>query len=56
MFAAIDNIEFNGYLVWASTKKNGIAPLSIHYWINGIIHTRHRGSLTIVTKEGAEVV
>ena len=57
MLVAIDNIEFNGYSVRASAKKHGIPPSSIHYWINGLTHTKRRGPLTVMTEdEEAEVV
>jgi len=57
MLVAIDDIEFNGYLVQASAKKHGIPPSSIHYWINGLTHTKRRGPLTVMTEEEeAEVV
>ena len=57
MLVAIDDIEFNGYSVWASAKKHGIPPSSIHYWINGLTHTKRRGPLTVMTEdEEAEVV
>lgn len=57
MLVAIDDIEFNGYSVRASTKKHGIPPSSIHYWINGLTHTKCRGPLTVmIEEEEAEVV
>ena len=57
MLTAIDDIEFNGYSVRASAKKHGIPPSNIHYWINGLTHTKRRGPLTVMTEEEeAEVV
>ena len=57
MLAAIDDIEFNGYSVRASAKKHTIPPSSIHYWINGLTHTKRRGPVTVMTEEEeAEVV
>jgi len=51
MLVAIEDIEFNGFSIWASTKKHGIPPSSIHYWINGPTHTKCRGPLTVMAKE-----
>ena len=51
MLAAIDDIEFNGYSVRASAKKHTIPPSSIHYWINGLTHTKRRGPVTVMTEE-----
>ena len=57
MLAVINDIEFNGYYVRASAKKHSIPPSSIHYWINGLTHTKLRGHVTVMTKEEeAEVV
>jgi len=57
MLVAIDDIEFDGYLVHASANKHGIPPSSIHYWINVLTHTKRRGPLTVmIEEEEAEVV
>lgn len=57
MLTAIDDIEFNGYSVCTATEKHGIFASNIHYWINGLTHTKRKGPLTVMTKEEeAEVV
>ena len=37
-------------------KKHGIPASSIHYWINGLTHTKHRGPLTVMTEEEEAMV
>ena len=57
MLATIDDINFNGHSIRASTKKHGIDASNIHYWINGLTKTKRRGSVTVMTEEEeAEVV
>jgi len=56
MKAAIDDIEFNGYSIRAAAKKNGIPPTSIHYWINGLTHTKRKGPITLLSVEEEEEV
>ena len=54
---AIDDVEFNGYSIRAIAKKYGIAPTSMHYWINGLTHTKRKGHLIMLTEqEEAKVV
>jgi transposase-like protein len=53
----IDDVEFNGYLVRDTMKKYGIAPTSLHYWLNGLTHTKRKGPLIVLTEqEEVEVV
>jgi transposase-like protein len=56
MMKAIDDVEFNGYSVRETTKKYGIAPTSLHYWINGLTHTKRKGPLTMLIKQEEEEV
>ena len=57
MMKAIDDVEFNGYSIKAAAKKYGIAPTSMHYWLNGLTHTKRKGPLTVLSEqEEAEVV
>ena len=54
MLIAIDDVEFHGYYVQAYTKKHGISPTSIHYYINGLTHTKRKGPLRVMTAEDEE--
>lgn len=57
MLKEIDDIEFNRYFVRAATKKYGIAPTSLHYWLNGLTRTKRKGHLTmLIYQEEEEVV
>ena len=51
---AIDDIEFNGYSVRAIAKKYGIALTSLHYWLNGITHTKRKGPLIVLIEQEEE--
>ena len=48
---AINDVEFNGCYVITTSKKHGIAPTLLHYWINGLIHAKRKGPLTMITAE-----
>jgi len=53
----IDGVGFNKYSVGEIAKKYGIAPTSLHYWLNGLTHTKMNGPLTmLIKKEEEEVV
>ena len=56
MLVAIDEIEFKGYSIHASTKKHGIAASNIHYWINGLTNTKRRVHVTVMTEEEEDEV
>jgi len=56
MLVAIDDVEFNGYPVRVVTKKHGIAPVSLHYRINGLTHTKRKGPLTVLIEQEEEEV
>ena len=53
---AIYDIEFKGYSICASTKKNGIAASNVHYWINGLTNTKRRGPVIVMTEEEEDEV
>ena len=57
MMKEIDDVKFNGYSIRAAAKKYGIAPTSMHHWLNGLTHTKRKGPLTVLfEQEEAEVV
>ena len=57
MMISNDDVEFNGYYVRVASKKNGISPTSLHYWISVHTHTKHKEPLTLMTiEEDKEVV
>jgi hypothetical protein len=51
MMKAITDVIFNGYSIRAAAKKYGIAPTSMHYWLNGLTHTKRKGPLTVLTEQ-----
>lgn len=56
MQAATDDIEFTGHSIHASAKKHDIATSNIHYCINGLSNTKHRGHVTVMTEEKEDEV
>ena len=51
MLDAIDDEKFDSYYVIVVAKKHGITPTSMHYWINGLNHTKQKGPLTVLIEQ-----
>ena len=49
MMKVIDDVEYNGYYMRVATNKYGIAPTSMHHQLNGLIHTKGKMPLTVIT-------
>ncbi|KAH9291752.1 hypothetical protein KI387_043059, partial [Taxus chinensis] len=53
MLKAIDDIEFNNYSIRAAALKYNLPPTSVHYWLNGLTHTKRKGPAPVLS-EGEE--
>lgn len=50
---AINDVKIHGYLIRA---KHGIAPTSLHYWMNGLSLIKRKSPLTVLNKQEEEEV
>ena len=56
MIKEIDNVKYNEYGLREIANKYEIAPTSMHYWLNGLTHTKRKGPLTVLTKQEEEEI
>ena len=56
MIKEIDNVKYNKYCLREIANKYEIAPTSMHYWLNGLTHTKRKGPLTVLTKQEEEEI
>ena len=52
----INGVELNGYSLTQTARKFGIISTSLHYWLNGMTHTKRRGPLTVLIEQEEEEV